>query len=120
MTTMRMFLAGTLFGAAAMWLAQPSGAAEKYTSKVVLENERVRVKEVMFPPGVPDTGMHTHDLPHVGIILTGGALVFTEPGKAGETTKFEPGSVGYREANATHQVANPGKTPMRVIEVELK
>jgi hypothetical protein len=27
---------------------------------------------------------------------------------------------GASEANVTHQVANPGTTPMRVIEVELK
>jgi mannose-6-phosphate isomerase-like protein (cupin superfamily) len=33
---------------------------------------------------------------------------------------MDAGSVGYRAANVTHQVANPGRTPMRVIEVELK
>ncbi len=92
----------------------------KYTSKVVLENERVRVKDVTFPPGVLDTGMHTHELAHVGIILTKGSLVFTEPDGKAETVPFEGGSVGFREANATHQVANPGAQPMRVIEVELK
>ena len=32
--------------------------------------------------------MHTHDLPHVGVILTAGELVFTEAGKS-ETTRFE-------------------------------
>jgi len=37
-----------------------------------------------------------------------------------ETVTFEPGSVGYREANATHQVASGGPGAMRVIEVELK
>lgn len=100
--------------------AQPAPAATKSSSKVVLENERVRVKEVTFAPGITDTGMHTHQLPHVGVILTAGALTFTEPGKRPETVKFASGSVGYREANATHQVTNPGKTPMRVIEVELK
>jgi mannose-6-phosphate isomerase-like protein (cupin superfamily) len=78
------------------------------------------VREVTFPPGVMDTGMHTHDLPHVGVILNEGSLVFTEPGKQSETVTFSAGSVGYREANVTHQVANPGKAPMRVIEVELK
>jgi mannose-6-phosphate isomerase-like protein (cupin superfamily) len=92
----------------------------KYTSKVVFENDRVRVKDVTFPPGVTDTGMHTHDLPHVGVILSQGALVFTEPGKPTETVKFEAGAVGYREAGVRHQVSNPGKAPMRVIEVELK
>jgi quercetin dioxygenase-like cupin family protein len=99
---------------------QPAPGAQKYTSKVVLENDRVRVKDVTFPAGVKETGMHTHDLAHVGIILTKGSLVFTEPGGKTETVTFEPGSVGYREANATHQVASGGPGAMRVIEVELK
>lgn len=128
------FIWGMLAGAGAMalvhsgrgWLgrdvaaAPPPASGAKYTSKVVLENARVRVKDVTFPPGVMDTGMHTHELAHVGVILTPGSLVFTEPGKPAETVKFEVGSVGYREANVTHQATNPGPTPMRVIEVELK
>ena len=129
MQTGRMaFLAGALVGAAVMAVALTAGGVGastgaqpvKYTAKVVLENDRVRVRDVTFPPGVMDTGLHTHDLPHVGVILTAGELVFTEPGKPTETTKFEAGSVGYRAANVTHQVANPGRSPMRVIEVELK
>ena len=122
------FVAGTLTGALLMALglgvrpliAGAGAQTPKYASKVVLENDRVRVRDVTFPAGVMDTGMHTHDLPHVGVILTAGALVFTESGKPTETATFEAGSVGYRAANVTHQVANPGKTPMRVIEVELK
>jgi quercetin dioxygenase-like cupin family protein len=123
---------GLLVGASAMALvswgrggeahgvavAAPSPAG--YTSKVVLENARVRVKDVTFPPGVLDTGMHTHEFAHVGVILTPGSLVFTEPGKPTETVRFDVGSVGFREANVTHQAANPGTSPMRVIEVELK
>ena len=100
--------------------AAERAADAKYTTKVVLENERVRVRDVTFPPGVLDTGMHTHDLAHVGVILTKGSLLFTDPGGKSERVEFEAGSVGYRGANATHQVANPGTTPMRVIEVELK
>jgi len=80
----------------------------------------VRVRDVTFPPGVLDTGMHTHEFAHVGVILTPGTLGFTEPGKPTETVRFDVGSVGFREANVTHQVANPGTAPMRVIEVELK
>jgi quercetin dioxygenase-like cupin family protein len=101
---------------------EPAAAAQaaKYTSKVVLENDRVIVKDVTFPPGVLDTGMHTHQFAHVGVILTTGELLFTDPGGKPERVAFEAGSVGFREANATHQVANPGSTPMRVIEVELK
>lgn len=95
-------------------------ATAKYSNTVVLENDRVRVKDVTFPPGVLDTGMHTHDLPHVGVILTAGTLAFTEPGSRPEHVAFEAGGVGYREANVTHQVGNPGSAPMRVIEVEIK
>lgn len=124
------FLAGLVAGAAIVAVALgPRAAAashdaqtapSKYPVKVVLENDRVRVRDVTFPPGVLDTGMHTHEFPHVGVILTAGSLTFTEPGKPIETTRFETGSAGFREAHVTHQVANPGTAPMRVIEVELK
>lgn len=119
-------LTAALFGAApwtgltALGLAAGGGADGKVTSKVVLENEHVRVKDVTFPPGVLDTGMHTHEFAHVGVILTKGALLFTDPDGKSERVEFDLGSVGFREAKATHQVANPGKEPMRVIEVELK
>ncbi len=103
--------------AATATVAQVAG---KHSSQIVFENERVRVKDVTFPPGVLDTGMHTHDLAHVGVILTEGRLVFTEKDGTKETASFSSGSVGFRGPNATHMVANPGTTPMRVIEVELK
>jgi quercetin dioxygenase-like cupin family protein len=124
------FVTGLIVGAAivAVALGPRAAAADrdaqaaqaKYSITIALENNRVRVRDVTFPPGVSDTGMHTHEYPHVGVILTPGSLTFTEPGKPTETTRFETGSVGFREAQVTHQVANPGATPMRVIEVELK
>lgn len=127
------FLAGLLAGSA-IYAAMPTvgsvglqalrggqaAAAVKYSSQVVFENERVRVKDVTFPAGVLDTGMHTHDLAHVGVILTDGQLVFTEKDGKKETASFTSGSVGFRGPDATHMVANPGTRPMRVIEVELK
>jgi oxalate decarboxylase/phosphoglucose isomerase-like protein (cupin superfamily) len=97
-----------------------AGQAAKATYKIALENDRVRVRDVTFPPGVLDTGMHTHEYPHVGVILTAGTLVFTDPTGKVDKVAFESGSVGFREAKATHMVANPGPEPMRVIEVELK
>jgi oxalate decarboxylase/phosphoglucose isomerase-like protein (cupin superfamily) len=109
-------VAGRLFVQAAALESQ----AMKSTYKTVLENDRVRVRDVMFPPGVADTGMHTHDYAHVGVILTKGTLVFTDPDGKVEKVQFEPGTVGFREAKARHMVANGGPEPMRVIEVELK
>jgi quercetin dioxygenase-like cupin family protein len=118
------FAAGLVVGAAIATGALVSGspaagqAPAKSTSKVVLENERVRVKDVTFPPGV--TGMHTHDLPHVGVVIQGGTLIFRYPDGKSETAKLEAGGVGFREANVSHEPVNPGKEPVRVIEVELK
>jgi oxalate decarboxylase/phosphoglucose isomerase-like protein (cupin superfamily) len=88
--------------------------------KVVLENDRVRVRDVTFAPGVRDNGMHTHQYPHVGVVLTKGTLVFTDPAGKVDSVPFEAGTVGFREAEVTHMVSNPGPDPMRVIEVELK
>ena len=77
----------------------------------MFENARVRVKNVTFP-GV--TSMHTHDLPHVGVAIEGGTLEFRYPDGKSETMKLEPGGVGYRDANVTHQPVNTGNTPVRV------
>ena len=86
--------------------------------KVLLENEQVRVREVVFAPGAGDT--HTHPWAHVGVILTKGQLAFADAGKPEEVVSFEAGSAGFREAKVTHMVRNPGKAPMKVIEVEVK
>ena len=96
---------------------QARGAAAS-TVKVVLDNSRVRVRDVTFPPGV--TGMHTHELPHVGIVIQGGTLVFKYPDGKSETMNLEVGGAGFREAHVTHEPVNPGSSPVRVIEVELK
>ena len=127
------FIAGIIAGAAltaALMAGVPalaSGATESPQSapqkaeanvKVVLENDRVRVRDVTFPPGV--TGMHTHKLPHVGVVIDGGTLVFRYPDGKTETAKLERGGAGFRDANVTHEPTNPGKAPVRVIEVELK
>ena len=109
------FVCGPL--AASTFSVQTPAKAQS-TSKIVLENARVRVKDVTFPPGV--TGMHTHDLPHVGVVIQGGTLVFRYPDGKSETAKLEAGGVGYRDANVAHEPTNPGSAPVRVIEVELK
>jgi quercetin dioxygenase-like cupin family protein len=120
-------LAGAALAAATPYatrLVVPAFAQESQPGrpvyKIVLENDRVRVRDVTFAPGVADNGMHTHEYPHVGVILTKGSLTFTEPDGKKETVPFEAGSVGYRDAHVTHMTSNPGTDPMRVIEVELK
>jgi len=111
------FLSSPLKASAVDASPQARGASAS-TAKIVLDNARVRVRDVTFPPGV--TGMHTHELPHVGIVIQGGTLVFKYPDGKSETMNLEVGGVGFREAHVTHEPVNPGSSPVRVIEVEVK
>ena len=131
MTGLRAFAVGVVAGAVVTLSVSPTTrllarvSAQEVPSKgpvykIVLENDRVRVRDVTFAPGVRDNGMHTHQYPHVGVVLTKGTLVFTDPAGKVDSVPFEAGTVGFREAKVTHMVSNPGPDPMRVIEVELK
>jgi mannose-6-phosphate isomerase-like protein (cupin superfamily) len=100
-------------------LAWTAGHSRMPKSGVVLENDKVRVKEAIFIPG-EKPGMHTHDLPHVGVIIDGGTLRFNYPDGKVETLELKDGDVGYRDAHVTHEAINMGKTPIKVIEVEIK
>ena len=121
-TMNRSFLSGSLCGSllvAGFWLYFHSLEAAETPAKVLLENERVRVREVRLDPGVRP-GPHTHPYAHVGVILDPGTLRFTDPDGKSEEVAFKSGSVGWREAKVTHEVVNVSKSPMRIIEVEIK
>ena len=111
-------LVGRPLTASAVEVSPQARGANSSSVKVVLDNARVRVRDVTFSPGV--TGMHTHELPHVGVVIQGGTLVFRYPDGKSETMNLEVGGVGFREANVTHEPFNSGSSPVRVIEVELK
>ena len=115
------FLLGMLIGATgtAGGFAWTAGYSKMPKNSVVLENDKVRVKEAIFLPG-EKPGMHTHDLPHVGVIIDGGTLKFNHPDGKVETLQLKDGDVGYRDAHVTHEAVNMGKTPIKVIEVEIK
>lgn len=86
--------------------------------KVLLENDRVVVKQVILEPGV-EYPEHRHKRPHVGVIVRGGTLEFHEAGEV-ETVHFEPGQAGWRDAGVTHRIVNRSDTTVHVVEVELK
>ncbi len=122
------FVAGVVAGSALTSFAWSGDALDALSlvqmqkqedAKVVLENDKVRVRDVTFAPGA-SYPMHTHKWAHVGVIIQGGTLVLTSPDGKAETLQLAPGGAGYREANVTHAGSNPGKTPIRVIEVEIK
>ena len=64
----------------ALIVAVVSAQRPEEKRKALLENDRVRVRELFIEPGI-DYAPHTHQYPHVGVIVKGGKLRFTEQGK---------------------------------------
>lgn len=86
--------------------------------RVLLENEQVRVNEVILEPNTSYPA-HTHALPHVGVIIKGGTLEFTE-GDQKQSVEFKAGDAGWRAGGVTHSIRNASSTAVHVVEVELK
>lgn len=91
--------------------------AKAVDTKVLFENDRVRVVETTMPPG----GVHdTHSHPdHVVYALSDGKVRFTgEDGKAIDA-EAKQGEVLWVPA-VTHKSENAGTADLRVVLVELK
>ena len=88
-------------------------------TRVVFENERVRVWEIELAPG-ETLAMHHHDLDYVVVTLTGGrTTVEWEDGRR-ESSRHEAGEITWREAPHAHALTNDGDQVYRNRLVELK
>ncbi len=89
---------------------------ERFT--VLLENSHVRVVEYVLLPGQRDQ-WHTHP-PKVSYVVAGGTLrITTEDGRSFLATE-KRGSATWMDALGRHFAENVGKTPVRILLVEVK
>jgi beta-alanine degradation protein BauB len=88
----------------------------KVSTKVLLENDQVRVLQIESPVGEV-TGLHSHPA-YIIYPLNDGKLEETINGKT-KTTEFKAGVPKYMEA-VTHTAKNVGSSPTKMIIVELK
>lgn len=86
-------------------------------SKVLFEDERVRVKEVVTPPG-DKMPMHSHP-DYVIYAKSACKTLLRNPDGSTELVDYEAGKVMSRKAE-THEVENIGGTECDVVLVELK
>jgi beta-alanine degradation protein BauB len=84
--------------------------------KFVMENDRVRVLEVMFKPG-DKAMMHQHP-DHVVHVLKGGKASLKSSGKK-DILELQKGKTLFLEAQS-HEVENIGKTDIDLLVIELK
>jgi predicted metal-dependent enzyme (double-stranded beta helix superfamily) len=94
-------------------------------TRVLLENERVRVWEMRMPPG--ETGpVHRHELDHLLIQLAGDRMaVVPEPDSAGPYREYleadvAPGQVFYVQRGGVEAARNVGQREYHEILIELK
>lgn len=88
-------------------------------TRVLFENEQVRVWEIELSPG-EKLPMHYHDLDYVVINLTGGRTTVEREDGWHETSNSTPGRVTWRAAPHAHALINEGPGVYRNRIVELK
>jgi beta-alanine degradation protein BauB len=95
----------------------PVKAAPGMYQKVILDNDHVRVIEVIIKQG-EEVPWHSHPN-HVAYVISGGKLEMTAKGKAPEMVEMGTGQAMYMDA-VTHMAKNVGTTDIKAIIVEMK
>ena len=93
--------------------------------KVIFENDRVRIWELVIPPG-GDSNCHVHDLDYVLVQLGGDRVAAVpEPDTKSPYNQYieadvVPGQVIYIERGGIEIARNVGEVPYSEIIIELK
>ena len=91
----------------------------KATSKVFIDNERVRVAEWRFAPGAA-TGWHRHEFDYVVVPMLDGKLRIVTEGGAETIAELEKGVPYFCNAGVEHDVINANDYEFSFVEVEMK
>ena len=85
--------------------------------KVILDNDKVRVMELIIAPN-DSVPWHSHPY-HLIFAMADGKLEITDKGKAPQTAEFKAGEVMEMSAT-THMGKNTGGTTIKMLVTELK
>jgi len=95
---------------------QPSAAL---AGPVAAEIPGARAYQWSLAPGEA-TAMHTHERPYVIIAVAAFPLKMTSPDGRTMTHEVNPGDFHWVTSKVTHALANEGKVPAQIVEIELK
>jgi len=90
---------------------------EGYTQ--ILDNERVRVWRLALEPGQSAPAI-TQRAPGVRVVIDGGELVESVPGRPDRAKAPRSGDFFWQDAGETRAVRNAGSTRIELVELELK
>jgi quercetin dioxygenase-like cupin family protein len=97
--------------------AQDLAMTAAKNTKVLLDNDKVRVLELQMAPG-GKTGMHSHP-DNIVYFLTGGEAKQTLADGTTKNLSSKAGEVRWSEP-VTHDTENVGKSAVKVLIIELK
>jgi len=103
-------------------LAQDKSAgkgAPQVTTKVIVENGKVRAQEVTFPPSAENTAVETSSVRVVRALTSGKLQRVYADGKREDVT-WEAGQVRLNEASPAYTAKNVGKGTLKLYVVVLK
>jgi len=93
-------------------------AAPAFGSKLLADNDRVRIQRLSVPAGFRET-LQVVPTDQIAIQVTAGDLEVVINGQK-TAGRIEPGTAFYVPKNAPHQFLNVGKAPYDVVVVTLK
>ena len=99
------------------WGLTPGTRSAPY--KLVLDNERVRGWRIDLAPGQSVPAI-TQTAPGLRVVVDGGELVEQVPGQPDRPMMMMQGGYYWQDAGVTRGLKNAGKTPIALIEFELK
>jgi hypothetical protein len=88
-------------------------------TRLLLENERVKVWEMQLDPG-EESDLHTHTMDYVLCILEGTSIDADAPDRPPFHGTVEPGQVIYIRGGRSERAVNRSDVRFREIIVELK
>ena len=100
-------------------MAAPKEALGNVASKLLFENELVRVWEMNLAPG-ERSDRHRHELPYLLCVLEGSRVDAEVEGRGRVEIPVHPGSVFFVPPGATETAINASGDHFREILIELK
>ena len=88
-------------------------------SVVLFENERVKIWNLIVPPGEA-SAWHLHERDYVTVLVEGGGLTVEYDDGHSETGQSQPGGFIYHGEHTIHRVVNKSDKPYKNVLIELK